>query len=69
MIIDFGDNAEFLTVRLNSDQFALRLILAYGPQEKENTDLVEDFLNNISVQLNRSILSGDKKGYYKRGHS
>ena len=56
MIIDFGDNAEFLTVRLNFGQFALRLILAYCPQEK---DLVEDFLNNISVQLNRSVLSGD----------
>ena len=38
MIIDFGDNAEFLTVRLNFGQFALRLILAYGPQEKEKTD-------------------------------
>ena len=34
MIIDFGDNAEFLTVRINFGQFALRLILAYGPQEK-----------------------------------
>ena len=39
MIIDFGDNAEFLTVRLNFGQFALRLILAYGPQGKEKTDL------------------------------
>ena len=44
MIVDFGDNAEFLTVRLNFGQFALRLILAYGPQEKEKTDLVEDFI-------------------------
>ena len=59
IIIDFGDNAEFLTVRLNFGQFALRPILAYGPKEKEKTDLVEDFLNNISVQLNRSVLSGD----------
>ena len=59
MIIDFGDNAEFLTVRLNFGQFAVILILAYGPQEKEKTNLVEDFLNNISVQLNRSVMSGD----------
>ena len=59
MIIDFGDNAEFLTVRINFGQVALRLILANGPQEKEKRDLVEDFFNNISVQLNRSTLSGD----------
>ena len=59
MIIDFGDNAEFLTVRLNFGQLALRLISAYDPQEKEKTDLFKDFFNNISVQLNRSVLSGD----------
>ena len=38
MIIDFSDNAEFLTVRINFGQFALRLILAYGPEEKEKAD-------------------------------
>ena len=56
LIIDFGDNAEFLTVRLNFGQFVLRLILAYDLQEKEKTDLVEDFFDNISVQLNRYML-------------
>ena len=59
MIVDFGDNVEFLTAKLNFDQIALRLISAYGLQEKEKTDLAEDFFNNISVQLNRSLLSGD----------
>ena len=33
--------------------------IAYCLQEKEKTDLVEDFFNNISVQLNMSMLSRD----------
>ena len=35
------------------------MILAYGPQEGDAKDEIEDFYENLQIQLDRSVLKGD----------
>ena len=58
-MIDYGENAEFITVRLCFGLECIRLILAYGPQEGDARDEIEDFYENLQIQTDRSVLKGD----------
>ena len=58
-MIDYGENAEFITVRLCFGLESIRLILAYGPQEGDAKDEIEDFYENLQIQIDRSVLKGD----------
>ena len=58
-MIDYGENAEFITVRLCFGLESIRLILAYEPQEGDAKDEIEDFYENLQIQIDRSVLKGD----------
>ena len=59
LVIDYGENAEFITVRLCFGLESIRLILAYGRQEGDVKDEIEDFYENLQIQIDRSVLKGD----------
>ena len=59
VMIDKGQGAEFITVRLGFGAVFVRMILVYGPQEKENINTVSSFYENIIVQTERAVLAGD----------
>ena len=56
---DNGRNAEFITVRMNCRDRALRVILVYGPQEYDSEENGNDFYDSISVEIERCYLNGD----------
>ena len=59
MMIDEGENADFLTVKLEVFGKCLPLILVYGPQEKVPERTRETFWHNIGIQVERAKLSGE----------
>ena len=59
MMIDEGENADFLTVKLEVCGKCIRLILVYGPQEKVPESTRETFWHNIGIQVERAKLSGE----------
>ena len=58
-MIDCGDNAEFLTVRLCNGVKGMQIILAYGPQENNTEETLNSFYINLSVQSEVAFLNGD----------
>ena len=56
-MIDYGENAEFITVRLCFGTH--KVDFAYGPQEGDAKDEIEDFYENLQIQIDRSVLKGD----------
>ena len=56
MMINEGENAEFLTVKREVFGKCIRLILVYGPQEKVESTR-ETFWHNIGIQVERANLS------------
>ena len=54
-----GENAEFITVRMEGKYNGLRLVLVYGPQEKCTEENREAFYEDLSVKIKRCLLSGD----------
>ena len=59
LVIAYGENAEFITVRLCFGLESIRLISVYGPQEGDAKDEIEDFYENLQIQLHRSFSKGD----------
>ena len=59
LVIDYGENAEFITVRLCFGLESIRLILSDGPQKGDAEDEIEDFYENLQIQLDRGFLKGD----------
>ena len=57
IMIDEGENADFLTVKLEVFGKCIRLILVYGPQEKVPESTRETFWHNIGIQVERAKLS------------
>ena len=59
-MVDSGDNAQFITVHLNGTNktYSTRLILAYGPQENEADDVKDLFYQNLSLQIEKALISG-----------
>ena len=60
VMVDSGDNAQFITVHLNGTNktYSTRLILAYGPQENEADDVKDLFYQNLSLQIKKALISG-----------
>ena len=58
-MIDEGENAEFASVKLIIGSKQIRLILAYGPQEYSSKQEIDDFYENINIQLNRALIAGE----------
>ena len=54
-----GENAEFITVRMEGKYNGLRIVLVYGPQEKDTEGNREAFYEHLSVEVERCLLSGD----------
>ena len=59
IMVDKGDEAEFITVCLRFDDQHIRLVLVYGPQENDSVNKIQDFYDSISVQVERVNLAGD----------
>ena len=59
VLIDEGDNAEFISVRLCSQPSSIRLILSDGPQEKESENKRTDFYESLSIQIQRAQMEGN----------
>ena len=60
VMVDSGDNAQFITVHLNGTNktYSTRLILAYGPEENEPGDVKDLFYQNLSLQIEKALISG-----------
>ena len=58
IMVDKGEEAEFITVRLRFDDKHIRLVLVYGPQENHSVSKIADFYESISVQVERANLTG-----------
>ena len=59
MMIDEGENADFLTMKLEVFGKCIRLILVYGPQEKVLESTRETLWHNIGIQVERAKFSGE----------
>ena len=60
VMTDSGDNSQFITVHLNGTNKinSTRLILAYGPQENELDGVKDIFYQNLSLQIEKALISG-----------
>ena len=59
VMVDEGENAEFASVKLIIGSKQIRLILTYGPQEYSSKQEIDDFYENINIQLNRALIAGE----------
>ena len=59
VMIERGENAEFITIKAALGAKQIRIILAYGPQEGSSMQDIDDLFTQISIQVNRAILSGN----------
>ena len=59
VMIDEGENAEFITIRLDFGGVHFRLICIYSPQENDSIDQLDGFYEAISSQITRTCLAGD----------
>ena len=59
LMVDHGENAEFLTVKLILGGNSYRIIRVYGPQENVSEEARKEFFQNVQIQVNRAFLSGD----------
>ena len=59
-MVDSGDNAQFITVHVNrtNKTYSTRLILTYGPQENRPDDVKDLFYQNLSLQIEKALISG-----------
>ena len=55
-MVDEGEKAEFITVRLRFDDKHIRF---GGPRENDSVNKIADFYDSISVQVERANLAGD----------
>ena len=53
IMVDKGEEAEFITVPLRFDDKHTRLVLVYGPQENDSVNKIAGFYDSISVQVER----------------
>ena len=58
-MIDEGENAEFITVRLDFGGTHFRLTCVYSPQENNPLAKLDNFYENLSMQITRACLAGD----------
>ena len=56
VMLDSGDKAHFIKVRLTNKDFNVQIVLVYGPQENDPEDIRESFYHDVSVQLQKAYL-------------
>ena len=59
IIVDEGEDAEFATVKMEFGKMYVRLLVVYGPQESDHIDKINQFYENLSLQIERTSLTGD----------
>ena len=59
IIVDKGDEAEFITILFRFNDQHIRLVLVYGLQENDSVNKIQDFYDSISVKVERANLAGD----------
>ena len=59
VMIDGGESAEFITVRLDFGRTHFRLICVYTPQGNNPVAELDNFYENLSMQITRTCLAGD----------
>ena len=59
VVIESGENAEFITIKAALRAKQIHIILANGPQEGSSMQDIDDFFTQITTQVNRAILSGN----------
>ena len=59
VMINEGENAEFITIRLDFWGVHFRLICIYSPRESDSIDQLDSFYEAISSQITRACLAGD----------
>ena len=59
VLVDEGDNADFLTVKLLLADNNVRLILVYGPQEDASDVEKSMFYDRVTYQIERAKLVGE----------
>ena len=59
IMVDEGEDAEFATVKMEFGNMYFRLLVVYGPQESDHIDKINQFYENLSLQIERASLTGD----------
>ena len=59
VLVDEGNNADFLTIKLLLPDHNVRLILVYGPQEDACEVEKSMFYNRVTYQIERAKLVGE----------
>ena len=59
LMIDKGDSAEFLNIRMTMKGNSIRLILVYGPQVYDPKEVIDEFYQNVMIHTERALGSGD----------
>ena len=59
VLVDEGDNADFLTVKLLLPDNNVRLILVYGPQKDASEVEKSMFYDRVTYQIERAKLVGE----------
>ena len=61
-MIDSGEKAQFVTVRLTNKDFNVQIVLVYGSQENGPEDTRVSFYHDVSVQIQTAYSVGDLNG-------
>ena len=59
IVVDEGENAEFATVKMEFGNVSFRHLVVYGPQEGDHIDQINNFYENLSLQMERASVVGD----------
>ena len=59
IMVDEVEDAEFATVKMKFGNMYFRLLVVYGPQESDHIDKINQFYENLSLQIERASLTGD----------
>ena len=59
IMFDEGEDAEFATVKMKFGNMYFRLLEVYGPQKGDHIDKINQFYENMSLQIERASLTGD----------
>ena len=58
IMVDEGEDAEFATVKLEFGSICFRFPVVYGQQEGDHQDQINNFYENMSLQIERASVTG-----------
>ena len=59
IMADEGEHAEFVTAKMEFRYMCSRLLVAYGLQEADHRDQINNFYENLFLQIERASIAGD----------